>query len=289
MPDSNGKFVELKEKGLHILFETTFLSIPWLRHGFSTRVGGKSVFPQDSLNLGYTKFDSREAVEANRTAFLQAIGIENHAFIRLRQTHSDRVARIDSKGNSLGVIDADAAITSIPGVVLAVLTADCLPILVVDPNTPAIAAIHAGWRGTAQHISAKTVEALARGYGGSSNRFQVVMGPSIRSCCYEVGDDVLRVFQEEAPKAQKYFSPTDSQEPLSPKKIDQKGHRQGGDKFLLDLVAANLDQLMQVGIAQANIVISPDCTVCRGELYFSHRREGEETGRMMAVIAMVGE
>jgi purine-nucleoside/S-methyl-5'-thioadenosine phosphorylase / adenosine deaminase len=286
--NSSEKFAELKEKDLHILKSPTLGAIPWLRHGFSTRVGGQSVFPKGSLNLGFTEFDSRKAVEANRVAFFEVIGMEGFSVVRLRQSHSSRVAHIDSRKLSYPLVEADAVITGVPQVVLTVLTADCLPIFIVDPRSHAIGVVHAGWRGTAEGIAAKTVEALARKGRGPASSLKVAIGPSIRACCYEVGDDVFAALRKTIPEAEKYFSVSPAGRKPTPPDRSSVGDAGRGEKYFLDLIAANRDQLMDAGLRAEHISISPACTGCHTDLFFSHRKENGRTGRMMAAIASIG-
>lgn len=286
--DSSEKFLELKEKGLHILRSPALGGISWLRHGFSTRVGGQSVFPKGSLNLGFTEFDSRKAVEANRNTFFKATGMAGFPVVHLRQSHSDRVALIDSRKVSYPIIDADAVVTGVPQVILTVLTADCLPILIVDSGTHTMAAVHAGWRGTAQGVAAKTVETIVRQGGGPASSLKAAIGPSIRACCYEVGSDVLATLQKTLRGAEKYFSISPPAGMTTPPGGSLGGGRVRGDRFFLDLIAANRDQLMDAGLLTENISISQGCTGCHPELFFSHRKENGRTGRMMAAIASVG-
>jgi polyphenol oxidase len=285
--NSNGKFVELKEKGLHLLKSATLGAIPWLRHGFSTRVSGRSVFPAGSLNLGFTDSDLREAVEANRAAFFEALGMDGFSVIRLRQSHSDRIALIESGRTLPSAIEADAAVTRVPQVILTVLTADCVPLLIVDPGSRTLGVVHAGWRGTAREIAAKTVATLLRHGSGSASQLRAAVGPSIRPCCYEVGVEVLRSFQKELRGADRYFaSLLSGRDPVRPDRglVDPRGP---GEKFSLDLIAANRDQLVEAGLQPENISISPTCTGCHPDLFFSYRKENGRTGRMMAAMASV--
>jgi YfiH family protein len=282
--NSNGKFLEHKEKGRIVLKASTFDVFRWLRHGFSTRPNGRSVFPENTFNLGFTKFDSRDAVEANRKEFFASLGMKGCDIIRLRQTHSDRVATIHSSGQSNCIVEADAVVTTFPGVALTVLTADCLPILVVDPISRALAAIHAGWRGTSARITSKAIETLQHDAGASIDSLWVALGPSIRSCCYEVGEEVLNAFKSRNPQAERYFFVMD------PQRIEEACSNGEGSsvpeaKYCLDLVAANCEQLLEAGVVAPHILVSPDCTSCRHDLYFSHRRDNGRTGRMMAAIA----
>jgi YfiH family protein len=283
LPRCSEKFQELKEGNLRILQAPLLTQFSWLRHGFSTRPGGQSRFPEGTLNLGFTEHDSRQAVEVNRAAFFSALQMDGFSLVRLRQIHSYQIAVIDSSQQTRTIIQADAAVTQMPQLILPVLTADCVPLMVVNPTKRAIAVIHAGWRGTVNRIVEKTLAALCLHCGGTMDELTVAIGPSIHSCCYEVGEDVRRVFRDAIPQGEKYFS-------TYPSGIDATDERQSPrinpGKFYLDLVAAILDQLMLQGIEEHQITLDCYCTVCHPELFFSHRREAGRTGRMMAAIAM---
>jgi YfiH family protein len=283
LPQCSEKFQELKEGNLRILQAPLLAQFSWLRHGFSTRPGGQSRFPEGTLNLGFTEHDSRQAVDVNRAAFFSALRMDGFSLVRLRQSHSDQIAVIDSFRQTGTIIQADAALTQLPQLILPVLTADCVPLMVVNPTRRAIAVIHAGWRGTAKKIIEKTLAALCRHCGGTMDELSVAIGPSIHACCYEVGEDVRRVFRDAIPQGEKYFSTHLSG-------IDATHERQSPQltpgKFHLDLVAAILDQLMLQGVEKHQITLDCCCTVCHPELFFSHRREAGRTGRMMAAIAM---
>ncbi len=267
--DSSEKFLADKEKGVTILKAVAFKRFAWLRHGFSTRPGGGSKFPEGSYNLGFTKWDEREAVEANRRDYFARTGMNEFAVARMRQTHTDCIVIIKSPEQTKQIIVADAVITSLPRLVLAVLTADCLPILIVHPDSHTIAAIHAGWRGTAQRIAFKAVREISRATGDKSSELIAAIGPSIGACCYEVGAEVREAFRGGNEGGEKYFTPL-SESPA---------------KYTLDLARANRDQLVEAGLLQENISVNPDCTRCHVDRYFSHRGENGKTGRMMAAIA----
>lgn len=286
--NSNGKFAEHKEKGLYVLKVPPLETFPWLRHGFSTRPGGQSSFPEGSLNLGFTGLDSRAAVEANRAAFFRAIGTDHFSCVRLRQAHSDRVALIDSIEQTHSVIEADAVVTRIPNVLLSVLTADCLPILLIEPRSHMIAAVHAGWRGTARQVSSRAAELIARCAGALASELLAAMGPSIRSCCYEVGTDVLAVFQKAIRGGEQYFSKSSSREKVPDSDRCEPGTFGIRERLYLDLVAANRDQLIEAGLKAEKISVIPKCSACDLEHFFSYRKERGRTGRMMAAIAVIG-
>lgn len=280
--NSTHGFTIHSDKGLRILKSGFFDSIPWLAHGFSTRGGGQSEFPPHSLNLGFIGRDTRAAVESNRRSFFEALHLSGFAVARLRQTHSDHVVTIESGEQLREIIPGDAVITRIAGVVLTVLVADCVPILIADLESHTIAAIHAGWRGTSKHITLKAIDVIREQTKTGAGRLYAVIGPSIRACCYEVGVELLEAFESENPGAKRYFSP------VAPTAVET-GESSGSSKkarFHLDLLAANRAEIISAGIPPENISIHPDCTRCHPELYFSHRGESGQTGRMMAAIAM---
>ncbi len=190
------------------------------------------------------------------------------AFISPMQVHGDRVytvrhARHRGWERLDRTFEADALITDLPGVVLTVLTADCAPILLYDPVHQAIGAVHAGWRGTDAHILPKTVEAMQVQYGSDPGDLIVAIGPAIGGCCYEVGIEV----------AERFFA--------HPKALQQ----QPNGKYHLDTRQVNAEQLIAAGVPQSQIEISPICTQCEHERFFSYRAD-RTTGRFMSGIMM---
>ncbi|MDD5542091.1 MAG: peptidoglycan editing factor PgeF [Acidobacteriia bacterium] len=263
-------FEELEKNGLVILQEKSLSELPWLRHGFSTRPGGASAFPKDSLNLGFVPEDSRDAVLANRKLFYEAVGVTGFAHLQLRQVHSDRVLCANNLEDIETRNSADAAITGLPKLALTVLTADCVPVIVADPDRHVISVVHAGWRGTLQQVLYKTLERLHADFQCSPGNLRVALGPSIRACCYEVENDVREAFETAEISTEPWFISIDA----------------ASKKFRMDLIAANLEQLKSAGVPPSNVAVAPDCTACHTEKYFSHRREAGKTGRLMALVAI---
>jgi len=275
----------------------------WLAHGFSTRVGGTSAFSSTNgagnghslLNLGFTDWDSRESVTENRKRFFRAIGADGMPVVTLRQIHSDIVHRVsgasaDAHGN---LPKGDALFAAEEGVVLAVQTADCIPILLVDTKKKAVAAIHAGWRGTLRRIAEKTIGRMQMELGTDPNDVIAALGPGIRRCCYEVGHEVAREFAAQFPNARAWFEgPFDAvsagnNDPnwLPWLTMKPPGHAPPSARVHLDLIAANRAILVNAGVPGEHISDSGFCTSCRTDLFFSYRRD-RTTGRMMAAVGI---
>jgi len=308
----------MRANGIEILQAKRLAEFPWLVHGFSTRLGGTSdVGGARALNLGFTEWDKRERVQANRARFLAALlaaktsakkkksrGAARAALVTLRQVHSDVVRSFASKETQAP--KGDAAVTQMPGLLLAVQTADCLPILLVDAKRRAVAAVHAGWRGTLRRIAAKTLGRMRMEFGTRPADVVAAIGPGIGSCCYEVGHEVVQAFAAQFADAREWFTspplsglqkyaPTFDDlatgvEPLPLKWLSMAppGHEPPPPRLYLDLVAANRWQLRNAGVAAKNIVSSELCTACRTDLLFSHRRQQGRTGRLVGVAGIRG-
>lgn len=284
---------------LTVIKSKQFENQDWLVHGFSTRPGGVSAledphFPhqhrQKVLNLGFTNWDSRENAEVNRRDFIAALGANKCSLATLRQIHSDVVHLIESSPSETP--NGDALITRTPSLLLSIQTADCIPILLADPGHRAVAAIHAGWRGTLARIAAKTVGRMQMEFGSKPEGLLAALGPGIHRCCYEVGPDVVKEFAAQFPGARDWFQgPFDSMasgedpNPLPWLSMMPPGHEPPPPRCHLDLYAANTAILAAAGVKSMNIFSSELCTACRTDLLFSYRREGR-TGRMMAVIGI---
>ncbi|HKW89247.1 MAG TPA: peptidoglycan editing factor PgeF [Candidatus Acidoferrales bacterium] len=284
---------------LQIIKSAPLEKIDGLVHGFSTRPGGNSVLEnspssqnhiEEVLNLGFTDWDSRDNVEANRRRFIETLGAKKFSLVTLRQMHSDVVYRADSPpSHSLA---GDALITRTSSLLLAIQTADCVPILLADPQHRAVAAVHAGWRGTLSRIAAKTVGRMQMEFGSQPENLFAALGPGIHPCCYEVGPDVVKEFSAQFPQARDWFegpfdamSSGEDPNPLPWLSMTPPGHEPPPPRCHLNLYAANASILAAAGIKSKNIFSSELCTACRTDLLFSYRREGR-TGRMMAVIGI---
>lgn len=272
-----------------------FHRLPWLVHGFSIRRGGSSkVYGGKALNLGFTSEDTRTAVERNRINFQKAIGASGPrspwTLISVRQIHSDIIHRVS--GESVSPLVGDGLVTDTPELLLAVLTADCLPVILVDARRRAVGVFHAGWRGTVKRIVEKGVGEMRRCFGSQARDIRAAIGPGIRGCCYEVGEEVRSKFATQFAYSDKLFRETkDADEihlkyPLLFLTARAPGHSELPRKIFLDLVEANRRQLLAAGVPANNIATVNLCTSCRPDLLFSHRADKGKTGRMMAAVGI---
>lgn len=241
-------------------------------NAFSTRFGGVSNLPKDSLNLTHFKGDEKEHVEENRRRFLKAIGAEDTTVITARQTHSNERCFIKSIAQAKGAQqECDALMTKLKGVLLGIQTADCLPVLIASPKTGMMAAIHAGWRGTAGRITERTMADLMLAYGVNTRECIAALGPVACVECYEIGEDVIERYKQEF----RYWRNL-----VVNFKESGKAH--------LDVRAANIQQLIYCGITEDRIYTAPYCTMHQNELFFSYRRESggqpSKVGRLLSAI-----
>jgi YfiH family protein len=297
---AKGAWKEKHTGGLTVLVAPTLEKLKWAVHGFSTRKGGSSKLASGrALNLGFTDWDSPKTVEANRSAFLRALGAAGMGLITLRQIHSDVIHLVSKIPD--GALSGDALITRVPGLLLAVQTADCVPILLADTKRHAIAAIHAGWRGTLARIAAKTIGRMRMEFGTRAEDISAAMGPCIARCSYEVGPEVAAAFSAQFAQAREWidvphelrhglsddqFVAGEGPNPLKWLSMMPPGHDPPPPTVQLDLIAANRWQLRDAGVPEKNISDSGLCTACRTDLLFSYRREQGRTGRMLAAIGI---
>lgn len=237
-----------------------FAGLTNLVSGESTRHGGISSEPYNSLNLGGSTLDNPENVAENNRRFFVSLGIDLSQVAKSHQVHGCEILIVTEAGRFEGY---DALITNVPAVQLSVTIADCTPILIFDPVKKAVAAIHAGWRGTVGQIVLKTVKLLHETYGSDPSDCLAFVGTCIDECSFEVGEEVAENFQS----AHKRWD-------------EQKS------KFFVDLKAANRDQLIEAGVNPDHIEISPYSTVIHNEDYFSYRKEKGLTGRLLATIGI---
>ncbi|MGH9594140.1 MAG: peptidoglycan editing factor PgeF, partial [Bryobacteraceae bacterium] len=255
-----------KARGAQVLVAAPLARERRLVHGFSTRQGGKSRLDDaPALNLGYTDWDTRPAVDANRRAFQAALGAGDATLVTLRQIHSDTIYRLDAKPSEAP--RGDAMITRTPGLLLAVQTADCVPVLLADRRRMAIAAIHAGWRGTLARIVAKTVGRMRMEFGSNPADIIAAIGPAIGQCSFEVGPEVAQAFAGQFPEARGWFEgPFDllasGEEPNPFKWLSMvpPGHDPPPPRVQLDLIAANRWQLADAGVPENQITAVNLCT-----------------------------
>jgi polyphenol oxidase len=284
-----------KPAKLNILRAKNLGKFPWLIHGFSTRTGGFSrAYGGGALNLGFTKDDSKAAIERNRAAFVRELTATRKLWpmVTLRQVHSDIIRFVDAPPRSQLV--GDGLITATPGLLLAIQTADCLPIVLVDPKRRAVGVFHAGWRGTVKRIIEKGVGEMRLQFASRPSDLKAAIGPGVHGCCYQVGEEVRQQFESQFAYAARLFREVEESDPVREKypmlflTARPPGHGALPKKIFLDLVEANRQQLLAAGVPAKSIEASPLCTSCRTDLLFSYRAEKGRTGRMMGVAGIRG-
>jgi polyphenol oxidase len=241
------------------------------KNAFSTRLGGVSSLPAHSLSLGNFRQDSRENILENRRRFLSALGASDWTLVTASQIHSADVRSVQDEPDARSEPSpCDALTANLPRTLLAVQTADCLPILLVDERSRAFATVHAGWRGTLAGIVSRTLERMQLSYDTRPQDMRVALGPSIAACCFEVGPEVIVQFEQAFGFGR---------ESISGRQPDGKAH--------LDLNFINRRLLLDTGVPATQIYDCALCTSCENGLFFSYRRElGAEqvVGRLMGVV-----
>ncbi len=285
--------------------------LPWLWAGFSTRKGGLSraycaeAAPglpameglpavEGELNLGLTEADTRKIVVANRRLLAQAIASDPKTpLVAVRQFHSNRVVHaVRADAARAHPQKADGQITNESGFLLAIQTADCIPVLVADRKCRVVAAFHAGWRGTVKRIVESGVGTMRLAFGSQPEDLIAAIGPGIGLCCYAVGEEVLSEFESQFSYARELFKEVFDSDPVRKKYpmlfLTQRapGHSPIGPSLHVDLVEANRRQLLAAGLKPESIQVIGGCTQCHTDLFFSHRASHGHTGRMMAVIGI---
>ena len=271
----------------------------WLWHGFSTRRGGvsRAYAPEGApgeLNLGFTPQDERDNVLRNRLLLAQAItGDPDTPVLNLRQIHSNVLVHTQSE-NDRPACKGDGLITDRPGLLLAIQTADCIPVLVADRKRRVVAAFHAGWRGTVKRIVETGIGRMRVQFGSRPQDLVAAIGPGIGPCCYAVGEEVLAEFESQFSYARELFHEVCNTDPVRTKYpmlfLTQRapGHSPMDPSLHLDLVEANRRQLIAAGLKPRSISAVGGCTSCQPEMFFSHRASRGHCGRMMSVIGIRG-
>ncbi len=296
--------------GIGWLESVRLSKLPWLVHAFSTRRGGASQPPCAGLNLGFVASDRRERVEQNRARFFDLLGAKDFAPASVRQIHSSH-SLVLARGPagqlayhlpgieallppSADLPAADGLMTAEPGVLLTIRIADCLPVLLVDPQRRVVAAVHAGWRGALDRVIEKAVGDMRRAFGSDPGKLIAALGPSIRACCYDVGDEVVEAFHGQFAGAERFFQPLPNRSEAAADRHSilflsayPPGHApEHVAAARLDLIAVAHDQLASAGVKPARVSVADYCTACRTDLFFSHRHEGAGTGRQVAAVGI---
>ena len=265
--------IEKKINSLSIWFFENILRCEGISHFVSTRIGGYSNAPFDSLNLSFNVGDDEKRVLKNRKLLAGSIGISLGSLTTAKQVHDNHVKIVSKETRGMGGIDykgaidaTDAMVTDVPDICLMVLLADCVPILFYDRSKRVIGAVHAGVKGTLRLIAANTVKVFRDHYGCLSDDILVGIGPSIGSCCYEVGREVM----------------SEAREVFGTKQGCVRSVGENGKGFI-DLWTANLKQLLQAGIPEKNIETANMCTYHHANQFYSYRHE-KKTGRFGAGI-----
>jgi YfiH family protein len=241
-----------------VLTEPALSAIPGLVHGFSTRRAEHNAFTLGPLG------SENPAIQMNRARFQAAVGMTGWPLLKLKQTHSAIVHDFRDTLAASQPVEGDGAITAVAGAALGIQTADCVPILIADRQARVIAAVHAGWRGTSGRIAKIAVRKMVLAYGLEPEDLIAVIGPHNAVCCYEVGEEVVTAI--------------DDSEAIVRKPEWARPH--------LNQALANKRQLLSAGIPDQQIFVSTLCTQCREDLFYSYRRDGKGTGRLLSVIGI---
>lgn len=254
--------------------------IPFLKHGFSTRIGGVSDGMFSSMNLGRGNGpvkDAKENVVENYLRISKSIGVDLNSFVISQQVHKTNIRVVTDADRGKGLLfprdyeEIDGLVTNQTGITLVTKYADCVPLYFVDTKKKAIGLTHSGWRGTVAEIGRCTVEELHRQYGSEPTDILAVIGPSICRDCFEIGEEVAIEFEKAFPMAYDLNI------------LTRIGN---SSKYLCDLWAANRQVLIKAGLRVENIHISGVCTCCNDDILFSHRKSGGKRGSLAAFLAI---
>lgn len=239
--------------------------------GFTTRNGGVSRPPYNSLNLGYNTDDPRHNVEANRSTLARAFDIDPHLLLTVQQVHGSDILLIDEPNPDLSHflgVECDAVITDRPGIMIGILVADCFPVLLFDPARRVAATVHVGWRGAAAGLLGKAVKAMQNSFGCRPEQIAAAIGPGIGAHRYEVDRPVRDAFR------------------LGAGDWEKIAEEVALGKWHLDLKLSCQLQLEAAGLDPAHLEVAAECTCCHKELFFSYRRDSGKTGRQIGFIKM---
>jgi len=274
--NTDNLFVPHQEFNSLLMIDHWIRKYPWLIAGFTTRQGGISQDYYHSFNLGLHVDDDPEHVISNRKKLLQLVDFTEDQWVSANQTHSDHLYHVGKNDGGKGLHSLETALDDVDGLyttdddkLLTSFYADCVPLFFLDPGLRLIGVAHAGWKGTVAEIGPKLIRRWEEQFGSRVEDIQVVIGPSIGGCCYEVNDAVISHIPEQF-------------------RVEPVVIAKENGKYMLDLKKCNANFLEKAGVPQQNIEISSWCTSCHQHLFFSHRKEQGRTGRMVAFIGQKG-
>lgn len=236
-----------------------FQQFPTLIHAFSTRRGGLSVGPFQSLNLGLNSGDDKQTVLKNRQLLFDLLNINPNRLVYPQQIHSSNVSIVDQPGV---INNCDAVISKSPNLFLTIQTADCFPVFIFDPKTMAIGLVHSGWKGTSENIVGKTIKKMSIEFGSKGENILAGIGPGVQQRNYQVDLTVASKFEK------KYLMP------------DGPGHCK------LNIQKVIIDQLLEECLILDHIECNNNCSYEAGDLFYSYRRDGKFSGRMMGILGL---
>jgi len=246
----------------------------FLVHCFTTRRGGVSSGECSSLNLGFNRNDNKNNVLSNFRLITDSLNIKFENLVLSNQIHDNRLKIVDEKDVGKGLLvegdikGYDGLLTNVKNVTLVTFYADCIPIYILDPINNAIALLHSGWRSTYKDIAGVALELMKEKYKTCISSVEIVIGPSIGKCCFEIDRDVLELFKERFSISNEMYT------------------KNGNDKWLLDLQGVIIETLIKKGIKRDNIFNSKVCTKCNNDYFFSHRGDNGKTGSLCAIMQL---
>ncbi len=265
-------YVYSEPQGVGIVQNPQMLNCNNIIHCFSTRIGGISASPYDSMDLSFLRHDSIENVRENYRIFGRAMGVDIERSVVVNYCHGDGIVYVTEDMGGCGLMkqnslpSCDALITDIPNIPLITIHADCTNFMIYDSIHNAVGTCHAGWKGTLLRIGKKTVEAMTEKFGTDPHDCIVGIGPNICADCFEV----------DKPVADQFIS-----------KFDIPAVRKKNDvKYLVDMTMCSVFQFLEAGVLPENITISGECTFSDSKRYFSYRRDGKNAGSMAGLIML---
>jgi polyphenol oxidase len=239
---------------------------------FTTRNGGASEIPYDSLNMGLNTDDDMDSVMNNIKHTLNSLGLGSKRAFATNQVHGDRIevirGRVDHQDSLTILAETDGVVTDSRDIAVVTFYADCTSIMAYDPQNGVIGVAHSGWKGTAKRIGEKLISTMAGEFGSDPRDIICAIGPTSESCCYEVDKSVKDEIESSG--------------------LDFSAHsiEKGNDKYMLSMSSLNKEVLIKAGVADQNIEVSGQCTICNPDTFFSYRRDGKSAGRMSAIVAL---